>query len=165
MTLLEFLGVLALSGFGLWQLWTAWSRGEVRSRYGGMVRRADQPIAFWTIVAASAIFPLACAVAAVLIAWRTLVPPPLAQRESALYPTRAAAQNVSGLVVLRCTVTETYGVKDCSVVSESPPGQGFAASALQISALQVLPEKDRARAVPGSEINLPIRFKIPTPKR
>jgi hypothetical protein len=159
----EILGVVILAALGLWQLSTAWSRGEVRGRYGAMIRRADEPTHFWMIVAVSALFPLMCAALAVVLAWRALYPLPLAQRESALYPTRAARQNASGLVVLNCTVTPAYGLKDCSVGSETPPGLGFGASALQVSALQILPQKDRAHATPGSRINLPIRFKMPTP--
>jgi hypothetical protein len=66
-------------------------------------------------------------------------------------------------VVLHCTVTQAFGVKDCAVTSETPPGMGFGASALQISALYVVPQKDRALAHPGDALNLPIRFKMPTP--
>jgi hypothetical protein len=68
----EILGVVILAAFGLWQLSTAWSRGEVRGRYGAMIRRADESTHFWMIVAVSALFPLMCAALAVVLAWRAL---------------------------------------------------------------------------------------------
>jgi hypothetical protein len=152
-----------LSAYGAWQLWTAWSRGEVLSRYGGAVQRSAQPVTFWLLVGTFGLMLAIFALALALAAWRTVHPLPFAERAGQLYPSRAMARDASGLVLLHCTVTEAYGVKDCGVTSETPPGMGFAASALQVSALFVLPQKDRASARPGQPINLPIRFKMPDP--
>jgi hypothetical protein len=162
MTVLVALFFIAFAAISAWLLWRAITRGEVVGQLGAFTR-ADAPIGFWLAVSVNALALAVFGAAALLLAWRALVPAPLAQRESALYPTHARAQNVSGLAILRCTVTEAFGVKDCSVTSETPPGLGFGASALQVSALYVLPQKDRARARPGQPINLPIRFKMPTP--
>jgi hypothetical protein len=162
-TVLEALLAIAFAALSGWLTWRAVTRGEVVGRFGGPITRTGAPVSFWLTVGVNALTLAAFAGAALVLVWHALVPAPLAQGQSALYPTRALAQNASGLVILRCTVTETFGVKDCSVASETPPGMGFAASALQVSALFALPQKDRARAAPGQSINLPIRFKIPAP--
>jgi hypothetical protein len=154
---------LAFAAIAAWLLRRAITRGEVMGTFGAVFTRADAPIAFWLTAGVNALTLAVFGAAALVLAWRALIPAPLAQRESALYPTHARAQNVSGLVILHCTVTEAFGVKDCAVTSETPPGLGFGPSALQVSALFVLPQKDRARARPGQPINLPIRFKMPTP--
>jgi hypothetical protein len=162
-TVLEVLLALAFAAIAAWLLRRAITRGEVMGTFGAVFTRADAPIAFWLTAGVNALTLAVFGAAALVLAWRALVPAPLAQRESALYPTRARTQSASGLVTLHCTVTEAFGVKDCAVTSETPPGLGFGASALQVSALFVLPQKDRARARPGQPINLPIRFKMPAP--
>lgn len=163
MTVLIVFLALAFAAIAAWLLRRAITRGEVMGTFGAVFTRADAPIAFWLTAGVNALTLAVFGAAALVLAWRALIPAPLAQRESALYPTHARAQNVSGLVILHCTVTEAFGVKDCAVTSETPPGLGFGPSALQVSALFVLPQKDRARARPGQPINLPIRFKMPTP--
>jgi hypothetical protein len=152
---------IAFAAVSAWLLWRALTRGEVVGHFAGVVRRADAPFSFWLVVAVNIMALTVFGTAGVILAWRALVPPPVAQRATMLYPSRAVAQNASGLVILHCTVTPAFGVKDCTVASETPTGMGFAASALQISALEILPQKDRARAAPGQVINLPIRFKMP----
>ena len=162
MSILIAFAALAFSALSAWLMWRAITRGEVTGRFGGPYARADAPIRFWLTVGVNALSLAVFGVAAAILAWRALVPPSLAQRQSALYPTHALAQNASGLVTLHCTVTEAFGVKDCSVTSETPSGMGFGASALQVSALYVVPEKDRVLARPGGALNLPIRFKVPS---
>jgi hypothetical protein len=164
-TVLITLLALAFAAVAAWLLWRAVTRGEVVGTFGVVFTRADAPVHFWLTAGVNALALAVFGAAALLLAWRALVSAPLAQRESALYPAHARAQNVSGLAILHCTVTEAFGVKDCSVTSETPPGLGFGASALQVSALYVLPQKDRAQARPGQPINLPIRFKMPAARR
>jgi hypothetical protein len=156
--------VTLLAATTAWLIRRAVIHGEVVGRFG-VVTRADNPAGFWMAVGFNVAALLVFGAIALTLAARAIAPPPAAERAAALYPSRAAAQKASGLVVLRCTVTPAFGVKDCAVAAETPPGLGFAASALQISALEVLPAKDRARAQPGQRINLPIRFKMPDNNR
>jgi protein TonB len=53
------------------------------------------------------------------------------------YPRAAFVQGVEGRVVLDCFV-EVNGRLECSVTSETPPGQGFADAALAIAAAHVM---------------------------
>jgi TonB family protein len=156
--------VTLLAGATAWLIRRAVTRGEVVGRFG-VVTRADNPATFWMAVGFNVAALLVFGALALTLAARAISLSPAAERATALYPSRAAAQKASGLVVLRCTVTPAFGVKDCAVASETPPGLGFGAAALQISALQVLPAKDRPRAQPGQRINLPIRFKMPDVRR
>ena len=50
------------------------------------------------------------------------------------YPTAARAAGIQGQVVLSCGHDEHLAVKHCTVVSETPAGQGFAAAALAMAA-------------------------------
>lgn len=158
--ILLFVGLAAFAG---WQVWAAHARRQAVARGGGAIRRSEAPRLFWTTVCVAGM-TLATFAAVVALAAHRLLVPPLGDRAAALYPSRALEQSVQGLVILHCTVTPDYGVKDCRVASETPAGMGFGASALQISALEVIPAKDRPRAKPGEPINLPIRFKMPEQK-
>jgi TonB family protein len=50
------------------------------------------------------------------------------------YPTAARAAGVQGQVVLSCSHNEHLAAKHCTVVSETPAGQGFGAAALAMAA-------------------------------
>lgn len=153
--------VLGLLGL---QLWLARSRGEIWT-HGGAVRRADRPLLFRVGFALYGLVFALFVVLVVLETWRAFAPPPLSERMTRLYPSAAAARKVEGHVILTCRVTPEYGVKDCRVASETPPAYGFGAAAIQAATLTTLSQADRARAIPGQFINLPIRFKLPTDKR
>jgi TonB family protein len=160
-TNIQLLIVPVLAGLCAWQLWRAGARGEIAAR-GNVVRRADAPALFLIgVIIYSAVLIVFSAVA-VLMAYRALFPP-LAERMGGYYPRAAVAQKIEGHATLRCRVTTAYGVKDCQVTSETPPSYGFGSAAIQIAALTTLPPAERGRIQPGQFINLPIRFKLPTP--
>lgn len=74
------------------------------------------------------------------------------------YPARALERGVEGDVVLDCLVS-TRGALACSVVSETPPGWGFADAARRISRDHLM--------VPASRDGLPVegRYRMRVPFR
>ncbi len=81
---------------------------------------------------------------------------PTAAELRAVYPPRAAAQHLGGMVNLGCDV----------VISESPAGYGFGAAALTLSGKFVMePKMQQGRAVPGGRVRLPIVFSLPDQAR
>jgi len=162
-----FLICMALAAASAWLLRRAVVRQRAQqaardSRIGGQtVLPAEGPFSFAATVTINALALLVFTIAALALLYAAVAPARVPERAQAYYPTGARADKVEGLVVLHCTVTPSWGVNDCAVKSETPPGRGFGASALQISGFTVLKEKDRAHLRPGAEINLPIRFKMP----
>lgn len=78
----------------------------------------------------------------------------------ALYPPGALRREVEGRVVLACVVVEN-GFLRCRPESEAPAGQGFAESALRLSALMRAETTDSAGLpVLGRRVNLPLRFAL-----
>ncbi|HEX3364428.1 TonB family protein [Phenylobacterium sp.] len=159
-TNVELLILPVVMGVAAWQLWRARTRGEFAAR-GNVIRYADSPGLFLTGVIIYSAVLAGFAAVAVLMAYRALVPLPLAQRMAGYYPSAAVAKKVEGHATLRCRVTPAYGVKDCQVTSETPPSYGFGAAAIQVATLMTLPPADRGTIRPGQFINLPIRFKLP----
>jgi protein TonB len=80
---------------------------------------------------------------------------------STYYPDRAQRRGISGAVVLRCRVTDAFGMADCVVESEQPPGYGFGQAALKIATTAILPTKDKESVSPGQVVHFPVRFKLP----
>ncbi|HZZ67469.1 MAG TPA: TonB family protein [Phenylobacterium sp.] len=79
------------------------------------------------------------------------------------YPADAAKGRLEGDVVLHCHVTLTGQLTDCSVLRETPQGAGFGAAALKLTELfearEQTPEGGPKR---GSDIRIPIRFRMPS---
>lgn len=74
---------------------------------------------------------------------------------AAIYPAEALRRGPDGQVVLRCRLTAIGGLSACTVESETPPGVGFGAAALALTAqFQVRPGQARA----GEWIRAPINF-------
>ncbi|THD81127.1 MAG: TonB family protein [Phenylobacterium sp.] len=164
------LGALVLTAVAAYQLWTAYSRGEVRGRFGAVYVRSQHPIAFWSVVTGS----LLLLVGSMVVLAQALVPglhrpaprPQTATERrgaaySTYYPDRAQRAGISGAVVVRCRVTDTFGLADCAVESEQPPGYGFGQAALKIAATTILPTKDKENVSPGQVVRFPVRFKLP----
>jgi TonB family protein len=82
----------------------------------------------------------ALTLASVLIpVWSSAQPAPPLQAQTpdpalVYYPTAARAAGVQGQVVLSCSHNEHLAAKHCTVVSETPVGQGFGAAALAMAA-------------------------------
>ncbi len=68
---------------------------------------------------------------------------------------------IDGRAVLQCTALRDGSLKDCSVASETPPGQGFGAAALSyIQGVKIKPDDTRPEA--GGTVNIPLHFKSPS---
>jgi protein TonB len=81
----------------------------------------------------------------------------------AAYPAEAVRAKVEGDVVLHCQVTASGELADCTVLRETPEGAGFGAAALKLTGLfQAREQTPDGGPKRGSEIRLPIRFRLPT---
>ena len=157
----EYAFAAILIGTAAFQLWAATTRGRIRARGVGWITRSDYPASFQLLVGFNALVMALGLLLAIVAAWSTLRPQPFAERAAELYPSKAADEEVSGRVVVACTVTPTYGLRDCEVIESSPPGYHFGEAALKIARAMTLPEKDRAKGRPGEVVRVPIRFKMP----
>ncbi len=87
---------------------------------------------------------------------------PTPQELAAFYPPEGYSQGHNGKAVINCTVVETGLLEDCSVIEETPPGEGFGEAALKAAATIVMkPATLNGQAV-RQEVNIPIAFELPT---
>jgi len=78
------------------------------------------------------------------------------------YPLRAAANHLAGVVRVNCAVRVNATLYDCRVVSETPPGEGFGAHALDLTDLAIVdPLRCDGVPVSGARVIVPIRFEPP----
>lgn len=78
------------------------------------------------------------------------------------YPERALERGVGGVATLSCLVRADGGVTTCSVVSETPNGQGFGRAALGLSRwFRISPRTVDGQAAAGSRVSMDIRFNPP----
>lgn len=78
------------------------------------------------------------------------------------YPATAMANGIgSGRVTLRCVVKKTGVVADCTILQETPPGQGFGESAISAAqSAQISPRSADGMAV-GAMVQFSIRYEAP----
>jgi TonB family protein len=153
---------LAIAGaFATYQLCSAITRNRILDRGYSWISRSERPVSFWLYVGLNALVLVGGLVFAAYQVWRVHRPLPFAEHASELYPSKAVDEEVSGRAIVACTVTPTYGLRDCEVVESSPPGYHFGEAALKIARAMTLPEKDRALGRPGEVVRVPIRFKMP----
>ncbi len=78
------------------------------------------------------------------------------------YPTRALERGITGSATLSCRVRVNGSISDCSVVSETPGGQGFGRAAVQLSRyFAISPRTEDGRVVDGARVNVGVRFTLP----
>ena len=76
------------------------------------------------------------------------------------YPTDALRKDISGHVVLHCTLQPDSRLHDCAVVEESPSGRGFGDATLRVAQiLRVQPLKINGVIVPQEMIEFPLTWK------
>lgn len=81
------------------------------------------------------------------------------------FPTEATANQ--GRAVVQCHVAVDQTLVECSVLDETPPGQGFAAAALALtSVFRMTPKTYDDEPVAGHPVRIPIVFqRVPAPKQ
>ena len=85
---------------------------------------------------------------------------PTAQEFANAYPAHAARHRISGAAEIHCAVNLHGLLEQCTVVAESPPGEGFGAAALLLaSTFSMRPPIGPNGPTTGS-VNIPIRFVI-----
>ena len=161
MTSLQYVFLAIAGGFATYQLCSAINRNRILDRRYGWVERRDRPSVFWLYVWLNVLVLVGGLGFSAYQVWRDSGLRPFADRAADLYPSKAADEEVSGRVVVSCTVTRKYGLRDCEVAEVSPPGYHFGEAALKIASTMTLPEKDRAKGRPGEVVRVPIRFKMP----
>ncbi|MCR5872964.1 hypothetical protein LRS10_01370 [Phenylobacterium sp. J426] len=83
----------------------------------------------------------------------TFVEAPSRERVAAAFPAKAKAAGLSGAVDLSCTATSGGGLKDCSVIGETPRGHGFGQAARQLAhGMRV------SGVATGVEVKVPVNF-------
>ena len=86
---------------------------------------------------------------------------PTADQMERHYPRRALENGTTGSAVLRCAVTITGNVSACSVISETPAGEGFGAAALKLSRyFRMSPKAVDGKAVGGAIVDVKLAFTL-----
>jgi protein TonB len=79
-----------------------------------------------------------------------------------VYPRSAAHLNLGGRVVISCVVTTTGTLDSCSVVNETPPGNGFGTAGLELSKhFRMSTTTSDGRPTAGASVVIPIKFTPP----
>jgi TonB family protein len=75
------------------------------------------------------------------------------------YPAHAAQAGIAGAVKMKCAATSAGQLSDCSVIQETPTGEGFGAAALSLAAGMALnPTDATGRSIAGRNLIVPVRF-------
>jgi len=76
------------------------------------------------------------------------------------FPSQAEWNATPGRAVLQCVFTAEGRLTDCTVVSETPPGQRFGLAALKLAPYFRAVAKPAGASLAGKPITLPITFEV-----
>ncbi|MFN3817257.1 TonB family protein, partial [Brevundimonas sp.] len=86
---------------------------------------------------------------------------PSAAQMARAYPAQAMANDVTGAASLMCSVRANGTLSDCSVVNETPNGQGFGRASTTLSRqFRMSPRTIDGQTVDGARVNFTIRFAL-----
>jgi len=86
---------------------------------------------------------------------------PTADQMARAYPDRALRDGTEGAATLQCSVTARGSLTGCSVMSETPGGQGFGRAAMQLSRhFRLSPRTVDGQAVEGAVVAIPLTFQL-----
>jgi TonB family protein len=86
---------------------------------------------------------------------------PTADQLSNVFPIAAQALNISGRAEINCAVNAQGDAVDCTVVEETPLGQGFGRAALKLTPFfKMKPQMIDGVPMGGARVNIPIRFQL-----
>ena len=78
-----------------------------------------------------------------------------------VYPDSAQRKNLSGRVILSCTVTSEGSLANCTSSDEEPAGEGFGEAALKMAPLfKMKPLTRDGKPVEGGTVRIPLCFSL-----
>ncbi len=86
---------------------------------------------------------------------------PTSEDLAAYYPRQAQRKNLSGKVMMSCTVKADGQLEACEILEETPPGERFGEAALKMAPkFRMTPPGDTSTP---SEVTIPLIFEVPPP--
>jgi TonB family protein len=80
------------------------------------------------------------------------------------YPEAAMAQKLVGKAVTRCLIRANGTLYDCNILSETPPGYGFARASIAVMRLyKMRPRTVNGEPVEGYSVDIPLTWILPMP--
>jgi TonB family protein len=80
----------------------------------------------------------------------------------AVWPLKAAQAGLGGKAMIKCIVTTTGLLRNCTVLSETPPGEGFGTAAVVLARTLLMKPAMTATGPVEGEVSVPINFHKPS---